>query len=288
MPGHRGQTRKRQQAIACLLSAPTIALAAQNCGISDSTLARWLREEGFLREYRLAQREALSQAIATLQAAAGSAVTVLRAAMLDQTATSASRVAAARVILEFCFRGAEIADFQERLEAIEAQLGEAAGSERAHLRDPAWLAPRSWPPPSFPAVPTCRTWSSFPSTSTGWVACARSLALTRAVSLVAGRRRLTSPSPATRPTLTPTTNATAGSRSAPSCCGRTREAIFAEQTMRRDWQRRLQRLEQAAAALPGKGPTLVVLHAGRGGICLPRAPRAALRLGRPGHLAELG
>ena len=32
--------------------------------------------------------------------------------------------------------------------------------------------------------------------------------------------------------------------------------------MRRDWQRRLQRLEQAAAALPGKGPMLVVLHAG--------------------------
>jgi hypothetical protein len=125
MPGHKGQTRKRQQAIACLLSAPTIALAAQNCGISESTLARWLREDDFARAYRLAQREALSQAIATLQAAAGSAVTVLRAAMLDQTATSASRVAAARVILEFSFRGAEIADLQERLETIEAQLGEA-------------------------------------------------------------------------------------------------------------------------------------------------------------------
>ena len=125
MPGHKGQTRKRQQAIACLLAAPTIALAAQNCGISESTLARWLREEGFKREYHIAQREALAQAIATLQAAAGSAVTVLRAAMLDQTATPASRVAAARVILEFSFRGAEIADLQERLEAIEAQLAEA-------------------------------------------------------------------------------------------------------------------------------------------------------------------
>jgi hypothetical protein len=31
--------------------------------------------------------------------------------------------------------------------------------------------------------------------------------------------------------------------------------------MRRDWQRRLQRLEQAAAALPGAGPQLVVLYA---------------------------
>jgi hypothetical protein len=30
--------------------------------------------------------------------------------------------------------------------------------------------------------------------------------------------------------------------------------------MRRDWQRRLLRLEQAAAALPGSGPALVVLY----------------------------
>ena len=70
----------------------------------------------------MAQREGLRQAIATLQAAAGSAVTVLRAAMLDKSATAASRVAAARVVLEFSFRGAEIADLQERLEVLEAQL----------------------------------------------------------------------------------------------------------------------------------------------------------------------
>ena len=120
-----GQGRKRSLAVAALLNSPTIAHAAQTAGISQSTLTRWLREEGFLREYRLAQREALSQAIATLEAAAGSAVTVLRAAMLDQNATADSRVAAARVILEFSFRGAEIADLQERLEAIEAQLAEA-------------------------------------------------------------------------------------------------------------------------------------------------------------------
>ena len=125
MAAHSGQSRKRQAAIAALLSSPTIAHAAQLAGVGESTLLRWLREEGFLREYRLAQREALSQAIATLQAAAGSAVTVLRAAMLDQTTSAAARIAAARVILEFSFRGAEIADLQERLEAIEAQLGEA-------------------------------------------------------------------------------------------------------------------------------------------------------------------
>lgn len=126
-----GQGRKRSLAIAALLSSPTIAHAAASAGVSESTLTRWLREEGFLTEYRLAQREALSLAIATLQAAAGSAVTVLRAAMLDQSATPASRVAAARVILEFSFRGAEIADLEERLALIESQLASAGdGRER--------------------------------------------------------------------------------------------------------------------------------------------------------------
>ncbi len=51
--------------------------------------------------------------------------------MLDQTATPASRVAAARVILEFSFRGAEIADLEERLALIESQLASAGdGRER--------------------------------------------------------------------------------------------------------------------------------------------------------------
>ena len=123
-----GQGRKRTAAIAALLSSPTIAHAAQSAGVSDSTLTRWLREESFARDYRLAQREALAQAIAGLQSASGSAVTVLRAAMLDQQATPASRVAAARAILEFSFRGAEIADLEERLAAIEAQLDQGGAA----------------------------------------------------------------------------------------------------------------------------------------------------------------
>ena len=110
----------------------TLALAAQNAGIGETTLHRWLHEEGFQAAYHEAQRQALAQTIAGLQQASGTALTVLRSLMLDQTATSSARASAARSVLEFAFRGAEIADLQERLEAIEAQLAglPADGKER--------------------------------------------------------------------------------------------------------------------------------------------------------------
>ena len=122
MTVHRGQSRKRESAIAALLVAPTIAHAAQSAGVSESTLTRWLRDEGFLRAYRAAQRQALQQAIAALQATAGVAVAVLRSIMLDRGATPAARVSAARSMLELAFKGAELGDLEARLTAIEATL----------------------------------------------------------------------------------------------------------------------------------------------------------------------
>ena len=64
------------------------------------------------------------------------AVTVLRAAMLDQSATPAARVAAARAVLEFGFRGAEIADLEERLAVVEAELDRPTPTAGDPDRDP--------------------------------------------------------------------------------------------------------------------------------------------------------
>ena len=122
MTTQRGQSRKREAAIAALLTSPTIAHAAASATISESTLMRWLRDEAFLSAYRSAQRQALQQAIAALQATAGVAVAVLRSIMLDRSATAAARASAARSLLELAFKGSELADLEARLTAIEATL----------------------------------------------------------------------------------------------------------------------------------------------------------------------
>ena len=194
----------------------------RTAGISESTLARWLREEGFLREYRLAQREALAQAIATLQAAAGSAVTVLRAAMLDQTGDpglSGGRrqshpgvqlprrrdrrlAGASRGDRGPAWRGGPAVSVRtcttrlaraEKLAAAQRPSGpDRPGPGRRALRRARRGAPGLGRRP-LPGL--CLLWLA-----------AGGL---RAVRRRRGRR------------LTPTTHGTAGSRSAPSCCGRT-------------------------------------------------------------------
>ena len=65
-----GKTSRREQALAALLAEPTIALAAQKAGIGEATLTRWLKEPGFVAEYRRARRSVVEAAIGSLQQAA--------------------------------------------------------------------------------------------------------------------------------------------------------------------------------------------------------------------------
>lgn len=59
--------RKMEEAIADLLSRPSIEDAARVIGVQPKTLRRWMREPEFQAAYLLARREAVSQAQARLQ-----------------------------------------------------------------------------------------------------------------------------------------------------------------------------------------------------------------------------
>jgi DNA-binding MurR/RpiR family transcriptional regulator len=121
-------SRKREVAIAALLTAPTIADAADAASISEPTLWRWLQREDFQTAYRQARREAVSQAVAYLQRVASDAVDTLRAVMQDSQKPASARVSAARAVLDLAIRGVEIEDLEARIQALErclAYRGEA-------------------------------------------------------------------------------------------------------------------------------------------------------------------
>src|ERR1700684_1229967 len=59
--------RKKEAAIAALLSGKNQAEAARIAGVDPSTLKRWMRLPEFETEYLLLRREAMSQANARIQ-----------------------------------------------------------------------------------------------------------------------------------------------------------------------------------------------------------------------------
>jgi hypothetical protein len=122
MAGHGEKlTRKQDQAIAALLSAPTIPEAAQQAGVGEHTLRRWLQDAAFSEAYRAARRQVVQQAIVQVQRATKKAVETLLGVMADNAAPSSAKVRAAQVILDLALRVVELEDIETRLVALEAQ-----------------------------------------------------------------------------------------------------------------------------------------------------------------------
>lgn len=119
-PGHGEKaSRKREIFIACLLTEPNIREAAKKAGIGENTGWRWLQDPDFQKDYQEARRMAVSQAIAQLQQATTEAVATLRYIMNNNQATTASRVSAARIVLDTALKAVELEDLALRIEILE-------------------------------------------------------------------------------------------------------------------------------------------------------------------------
>lgn len=115
-------TRKKEQAIAALLTKPTIPAAAEEVGVTAVTLWRWLQINEFQEAYRQARRDAVTQATAHLQKACSEAVVALRVIMRDDSAPASARVSAARAVLEMAMRSVEVEDVEHRLTELEKEV----------------------------------------------------------------------------------------------------------------------------------------------------------------------
>jgi len=125
------QTRKQEVFIANLLIEPNIRAAAKKTGIGEATGWRWLQDPIFQEQYREARRQAVSQAISQLQQASTEAVNTLRKIMNDEEAPAASRVTAARTVLDMSLKAVELEDLAQRIEQLEQSV-------RSNGRQGAW------------------------------------------------------------------------------------------------------------------------------------------------------
>ena len=113
-------TRKQEALISALLTAPSLAAAAQQAGLSEVTAWRWLKDATFQATYREARRAVVQHAIAQVQHATGEAVATLRTVMQDSESPASARVSAAKAILETAVKGIDIDDLEVRIAALEA------------------------------------------------------------------------------------------------------------------------------------------------------------------------
>ena len=127
MAGHGEKFgRKKEDAIAALLSQPSVEQAARVANIGTRTLVRWLQNPEFQAAYHKARREAFGQATVRLQQASGAAAATLLKIMVDSNAPPSTRVRAAESVLDHAAKAIELEDIEVRLSRLE-QAQESKG-----------------------------------------------------------------------------------------------------------------------------------------------------------------
>ena len=129
-PGHGAKFgRKKEEAIAALLTQRNVEEAARVANIGTTTLYRWIKDPEFAAQYRAARLTAFGQAGARLQQASGPAVTTILKIMVDAGAAAETQVRACDLVLKHATGASE--------EDIEGWLREL---NRARQAVPAVLA----------------------------------------------------------------------------------------------------------------------------------------------------
>ena len=112
--------RKKEEAIAALLTQRNIEEAAKVAGIGANTLLRWLKVPEFQTAYREARRAAFGQAIARLQQGTSAAATTLLKLLIDQNTPASVKARVADSIFNHAAKAIQIEDIEARVAALEA------------------------------------------------------------------------------------------------------------------------------------------------------------------------
>jgi|SRR5579862_7423299 len=118
--------RKKEAAVAALLSQRNLEEAARTVGVDPNTLLRWQKLPEFQAAYREARRLAYGQSIARLQQMSAAAVSTLGKIMVDPNSPASCRLRAADSVLAHAAKAIELEDIEARV----AELERAAGTKR--------------------------------------------------------------------------------------------------------------------------------------------------------------
>lgn len=116
--------QRQERFLKAMLSTASIDEACKVANINRNTGYKYLKDEKFLRVYRVLRREAMQQVTARLQKVSEQAVETLQEVMLDSENTPGSRVQAAKNVLDVAYRSLELDDVQARIEEIESRLSD--------------------------------------------------------------------------------------------------------------------------------------------------------------------
>ena len=126
MKGHGTQFgRKKEEAIAALLTQRNIEEAAKSVGLATNTLLKWMRDPEFDASYRQARKAAFRQAISRLQQAASAAASVLLKVIVDGSTPASTRVRAAEIVLDKAAKAMELEDLEARVAELERAAEDA-------------------------------------------------------------------------------------------------------------------------------------------------------------------
>ena len=115
-----GLTPGQERAIQAMLTARSIAAAARQADVGQSTLRRWLREDDNFQEKLCQFRElVLSHAALMLQQGAATAVVIMYDLIESGKPIDPGRVSLIRTAIEFSFRAAVYCDILDRVKALE-------------------------------------------------------------------------------------------------------------------------------------------------------------------------
>ncbi|HXP86861.1 MAG TPA: hypothetical protein VN841_19185 [Bryobacteraceae bacterium] len=129
MTGHGTKfAHKAEQAIAALLTRPSIEDAARVAGVGEKTLRRWIQEPEFKARYLRARRESVQQALARIQQATSAAGTTILKLMTDPSVPATVRLRAAECVFDLAVKGVEIEDIEVRVSELERAAQEAKQS----------------------------------------------------------------------------------------------------------------------------------------------------------------